>query len=303
MVRVTSRIAGSVLTLAVALGLTLAVAAAPVNEATAPKGAETPAEKVRKDLDKVVSIEVAEQPLTLAVNQLRDQSRVNIVVDKFTLNQMGIDPEAVPVSVNLKDVKLRTALRTILAGQNLSFAVVGDTVVVSTDDVCMHRQMRQRVSVDVDKGELGASLRKLARETGTNLVIDPKVAKEAQAPVSLQLDDVPLDTAVRLMTEMAGLKAVRVGNVLFVCSKAQAAEMRQDPDFAPGGNPGVPGTDVPVPVPVPRGIGGGIQILPGIMPGGAPGLPAQPVPPPAEQKPEKPVDPSVPPAPPARERT
>jgi type II secretory pathway component HofQ len=220
---------------------TLTLGAAPLAEPTAPKGT-TPAEVVRKELDKSVSIEISDQPLTLAMNQLRDQSKVNIVVDKFTLMQMGIDPEQMPVSANLKDVKLRSALRTILTPHNLSFAVVGDTLLVSTDDACMHRQMRQRVNVDVEKGDLATTLRKLARETGTNLIIDPKVNKEAAAPVTMQLDDVPLDTAVRLMTAMAGLKVVRIGNVMFVCSKEQAAELRQDPDLMGpgGGNPPPP---------------------------------------------------------------
>src|SRR5205823_2547035 len=62
--------------------------------------------------------------------------------------------------------------------------------------------------------------------------------KEAKAEVSLQVEDVPLETAVRLLSEMAGLKPVRVGNTLFVTRKEIAAEMRNDPDFAPQGQPG-----------------------------------------------------------------
>ena len=44
--------------------------------------------------------------------------------------------------------------------------------------------------------------------------------------MSLQLEDVPLETTVRLLVEMAGLKPVRVGNALFVTKKEVAAEMR-----------------------------------------------------------------------------
>src|SRR5438067_1399862 len=56
-------------------------------------------------------------------------------------------------------------------------------------------------------------------------------AKEAKMEVSLQMEDVPLETAVRLLSEMAGLKPVRVGNVLFVTTKANATEMRADPEL------------------------------------------------------------------------
>lgn len=262
-----------------ALGLTLSGRAAPVEE-PATKTADSPAEKVRKDLEKPVTVDLAEQPLNLAMNQLRETTKVNIVVDRNTLNQMGIDPDSLPVTENLKDVKLRTALRQILAKHNLSFAVVGDSVLVSTDDMCMHRQMRQRVQVDFEKAELATALRKLAKETGTNVLIDPKVVKEAATPVTMQLDDVPYEMAVKLMTEMAGLKAIRLGNVLFVCSKEKAAEMRQDPDFAPNPNgpngpfpPGIEFPGGPRFFPGGAGIGGGVQILPGVVP--APnGIPA-----------------------------
>ena len=67
--------------------------------------------------------------------------------------------------------------------------------------------------------------------------MDARAEKEAQGAVSLQLQDVPLETAVRLLAEMAGLKPVRVGNTLFVTRKELAAEMRNDPDFAPPPGP------------------------------------------------------------------
>ena len=43
----------------------------------------------------------------------------------------------------------------------------------------------------------------------------------------------PLETAVRLLSEMAGLKPVRVGNALFVTKKEVAAELGADPDLNP----------------------------------------------------------------------
>src|SRR5262249_13800110 len=85
----------------------------------------------------------------------------------------------------------------------------------------------------VDGQQMVQAIKKLAAETGTNLLIDTRVMKEAQTAVTLQLEDVPLETAVRLMAEMVGLKPVRVGNVLFVTSKATAQEMRQDNEADP----------------------------------------------------------------------
>jgi hypothetical protein len=94
------------------------------------------------------------------------------------------------------------------------------------------------------------------------LLVDPRVSKEAQSPVTLQLDDVPLETAVRLMAEVSGLKAVRMGNVLFVTNKANAAELRAEPDLVP---PLKSSNADEVVVP---GIGAipGVKIAPGVVP-------------------------------------
>src|SRR6202030_450495 len=111
--------------------------------------------------------------------------------------QLGFLPEQSPsqVDLDLKDVKVRSALRAVLAPYGLGFAAVGDTVVVTTEDMAMLRQMRQRVSVDLDKVEFAAALKQISRATGVNLILDTRVEKDAGAKVSLQMEDVPLETA------------------------------------------------------------------------------------------------------------
>ena len=51
--------------------------------------------------------------------------------------------------------------------------------------------------------------------------------------MTLPLEDVPLETAVRLLAEMAGLKPVRVGNTLFVTKKEIAADLRRTTPRSP----------------------------------------------------------------------
>jgi hypothetical protein len=257
---------------------------APAASDTDAKKAETAAEKIKKALDQTVDLEV-DQPLHLAVAQLREQTKLNLVLDRQTLLNMGMDPEQTPVSVKLQNVKLRSGLRTLFGQFNLTYAIVGDTLLITSEDMAMLRQLRQRVNLDLDRVQFGTALKQLARDTGTNLLLDSRVHKESQAPVSLQLEDVPLETAVRLMAEMAGLKPVRMGNVLFVTSKASAAELRADPDLSPHA-PQVSGIDQlfinPAGVVVPGKIG--IGIAPGVPP-------AAPVPPPPqEDKPARPDD-------------
>ncbi len=184
-------------------------------------------ENMRQALDQPVTVKIDKQTLAAAVETLRQKTKINIVLDNPTIRQqLGFAPDQSPVQVqvDLKDVKVRTALRNILAPYNLSFAIIGDTVVVTTEDMAALRQMRQRVSVDLNKVELGEALRKLGRDTATNLIVDARAEKEAKTEVSLQLEDVPLETAVRLLADEAGLKPVRVGNALFVTKKDIAAK-------------------------------------------------------------------------------
>jgi hypothetical protein len=256
-----------------AAGLVLALAPAVLTAAPAAPDkdkADSPAVKVRTGLEQVISVEISEQPLDLALKQLHEQTKINFVLDRFTIQQLGFQPEQMPVNVKLKDAKTKSVLRAILTPYQLSYAIIGDTVVVSTDDMAMFKQMRQRINLDFEKEEFASALKKLSRETATNLLVDTRVAKEAKTEVTMQLEDVPLETAVRLMSEMAGLKPVRVGNVLFITSEATATKMRADPDLAqpvgprgqpmeimigPGGLPIQPGGVTPVAPPPAPGIG------------------------------------------------
>lgn len=196
--------------------------------------APTPFEKVRKDLNRFITIKIDKQPLSAAIDALREKSKINIVLDSLTIQQqLGFTPDQppTPVDVDFKDVPVRSVLREVLDPYGLTFIVIGDAVIVTTDEMAMMRQLRQRVNVDMDKVELATALRRMARDAGVNVILDSRIEKDALAKVSLQLEDVPLDTAVRLLAEMANLKPVRVGNVLFVTSKENANEMRNDPEL------------------------------------------------------------------------
>ena len=235
-------------TLAAGAVLAVAFSAAPLPAAPAAPDKDSKdktlnsVEKLRQQLDKPITIKLENMTLAAAVEQLRKQTKLNIVLDSLTIQQqLGIAPEQTPLTgpVDLKDVKVRTALRTLLSPYTLDYVPIGDTIVVTTEDMAMTRQLRQRISVDLDKAEFAAALKQIAHETATNLILDARFEKQAQAKVTLRLEDVPMETVVRLLAEMAGLKPVRVGNALFVTSKENAAEMRQDPDLAqpnPGAN-------------------------------------------------------------------
>ena len=231
---------------------------------------DSPAARIRKALDTPVNGDLQNLTLTQAVDRLAEQAKINIVLDRMTIMMRGVLPDEMPVNVKMPNAKLRVVLQRLLAQGNLSYVIDGDVLLITTEDVALQRQVRQRVSLDLDKVPFEQALKELAQDTGANLVLDPRFAAKAKEPVTLRLDEVPLEVAVRLMAEMVGLRSVRQANVLFVTSKEIAAELRKEEETV---NP-------PVPF-IPPFVGG----FGGVRAGPAPVVPV----------PAVPVDPPFPP--------
>src|SRR5947209_966752 len=250
------------------LAILLTVLAAPVPPAPEKPRPDAGQDAIRQALEQTLTLEFAEQPLPIALAQLSEQTKLNIVLDRASLMQQGQDPNELPVSVRLKDVKLRSGLRALLAQHNLGYASLGDALLVTTKDNAYQQQVRQHVNLDVDNQPLAAALKQLERATGTNLKLDPRTANAAQTKVTLQLEDVPLETAVRLLAELAGLKPVRLDNVLFVTTEERADKLR--PDATPAAVPASVAVERPAPAPAnppPAGVPG---VVPAVPPGGRP---------------------------------
>ena len=102
---------------------------------------------------------------------------------------------------------------------------------------------------------------------------ESRLKEKANAAVTLKLEDVPLETAVRLMAEVADLGAVRMNNVLFVTTPERAEKLRPNAD-----GPTQPGNNV---VPFPGGFNPPPGGLGGFGFGGVvPAIPVPPAPPP-----------------------
>lgn len=248
-----------------------------------PKGDNSP-EFIRKMLDARVNIEFAGIALNNALAQLSEDHKVNLVLDEAAVRAMGMEPNDIMLNCKIKDVKLRAGLRTMLAQYNLTVAIVGESVLVTTEDQAIYKQLKHRISVDYDNVPLGKALKELAQANGVNVVIDPRTnkTKASDAPVSLTVDDVPFEAVVRLMCEMGGLKPARMGNVIFVTTEDRADKLKDSDSLVPNPNiPGVPGGVPGFPGGIIPGLGGGVAPVPApavppIAPGVAPAPPAVP---------------------------
>jgi RNA polymerase sigma factor (sigma-70 family) len=96
-------------------------------------------------------------------------------------------------------------------------------------------------------------LPRLAETSGYNVVADPKAGEKLQTKITAQLRNVPVETAVRLLANMAGLSMVRLDNVFYVTTAENAKQMREeqrkiDADLLLGGRvetPTKPASDKP----------------------------------------------------------
>jgi type II secretory pathway component GspD/PulD (secretin) len=222
-------------------------------------------EKLRANLDKNITIDYNGQSLTDVLNHFRDKTGVPINIDQTALMQGVPVPDGNVGQVTLKatNEKASQILRKLLNAHQLCYILFEDSVLVTTEDMATMRQMRQRVSVDVEDIPFNKAVRNLAKNHGLNLVIDPKVMKQSEAPVSLQLENAGIETAVRLLAELANLKAVRMGNVMFVTTEEKAKKIREEEQHQLD-NPLSPNLPVPPPAIRVGGAFGGVMVPPAI---------------------------------------
>lgn len=269
--------------------------------ATTPQLPASSAEKMRQALDKTVTIDYTGQSLQDVLNHFRDRTGLPVTVDHnaFLMTGLNVDAPIGQVELKAKNEKAGAVLRKLLNNYRLNYVIFEDSLLVTSDEMVVIRQMRQRVSVNVEDVPLKKVVRELAKNHGVNLVIDPKVNVQAEAAVSLQVDNTGIETAMRLLAEMASLKAVRMGNVMFITTPEKAKTIREEEahQFDNPLNPNVPGMGIPPAFGMVGGFGGGM--LGGIAAPPirvAPAIPAQVAPPPIDL-PEPPAPPVKAPAP------
>ncbi len=257
--------------LAALFAVVLATPASAAPVPAEPKADDNAVLKARKALDLKITAKADGKTLYEAIELLKEVAKVDISLDATALQMLGMDPNQPVVKFDFKDVKLKDGLRTAFAAMNLRCGVTSTGIVVSTDEGLTVRQLRQLVNIDVEGKSLADALRGLADETGANVVIDPRAKKTAEEKITLKIDDVPLESAVRLAADVGGLAVIRMSNVLFVTTEARADKLRADADRPVGPTPGNPifGLD--------GGVGG--------FGGAIPPVQAVPVPPPAEVPP------------------
>lgn len=255
------------------------------------KSSESPAEKCRRVLGESTTLDWRGGSLQDALHHLEKKTGLVFRLDGSAAHpaialpgMFSPDGEQISITLQGRQEKLRVILNRFLRNHGLAYAVMADHVLVTSEDRAFSRQLQQRVDVEAKNRPARTALADLGRRTGINVVFDPAAAKLVAGSVDLHVEDVAAETALRLLAELAGARAERLGDVLFVTTADKAdgirraeASRRQDYQDGPVRNfpPGVIG-----------GFGG-MGVPPGVPPPLPPDLPVPPM-----------VDPAVPPAPP-----
>src|SRR6516162_5613880 len=141
-----------IVTALTALGLACGfLATAPVAQA---QGRTKDAAAIRKALDEKVTLDYNAQSLQDALDHLQQKTKIKFVVDNNAMMNGMMMPPGIPggpggpgggfpgqqVSLKIENGKVRTALSNILAPMHLSYFILSDSVLISTEDFGWQRQ-------------------------------------------------------------------------------------------------------------------------------------------------------------------
>jgi hypothetical protein len=148
----------------------------------------------------------------------------------------------------LKNVRLDAVLRKVLARvpceSGATYMLRDDLIEVTTRQAQAAEVWGEfngprlpLVNATLDKVPLEDALKDLAEQAEFNVLLDNRAGERGKTPVSARLRNLPLDTALRLLSDMADLRSVHIDNALYVTTKENAAAVEARLDKEKAGNP------------------------------------------------------------------
>jgi hypothetical protein len=200
--------------------------------------------ELRHLLDQPVRFAGFEDPKTTLSEALESlAARFNLSFDinehafkKADIKEVHKIEIASPNTIPAMNTRLGTALKKVLShvSPSVTYIIRDDKIEITTMEAIRKEFFADRpdgplpplVAGTFEKVPLQAALRELAH--AGNIVLDIRAAKEGETAVTADLVNVPLDTAVRMLADMAGLKVVPLDNVLYVTSKDNARLLMEE---------------------------------------------------------------------------
>jgi RNA polymerase sigma factor (sigma-70 family) len=194
---------------------------------------------------------------------LSEKFHVTFIVNAQAFERAGVGGGRIvadtPVNLSkMRGVTLATALRYLLDQLQGTYLIRKDHIEITTgdwkaieafgsralDDFQLAMPMINAVFRDVP---LDLALANLAEQSGKNVVLDPQVEeKQKKSPISARLLNTPVDAAVLVAADMAGLRPVTIGNVFYVTTRDNAQRLINEGSVKPvsGAKPVAPAKPV-----------------------------------------------------------
>jgi hypothetical protein len=118
----------------------------------------------------------------------------------------------------------------ITSGEFLHIEVYGIPMQRDPDPLPVYQTRLPLVYVEFEKRPLAEALKELATATETNVVLDARAEEFGKTLVTATLTNVPLDHAVLMLADMAGLKPVRIGKALYITTAENAVKLQKEQD-------------------------------------------------------------------------
>jgi hypothetical protein len=222
--------------------LSLMIWCAPAPASSQNKEKSTTANELRNKLAGRVTLDKgmdSNTPLKDAVEFLAERYDVPIIVDAAAFrndNQIDSVDEMQIRLPKMVGVKLSTVLRLLSAQVNGGYRIRSDHVEITTiqrmqAESWADREHRLAPTVDANfnKVPFEHALRELADSAGVGVVVDSLRAGETgKVNITATFDNVPVDTAVEVVANMAGMRAVAMDNLIYVTSPENAGSLREE---------------------------------------------------------------------------
>jgi hypothetical protein len=171
-------------------------------------------------------------PLRDALENLSERYNFSYIVDAVAFqNDLQIaDVENQPVKLaKLAGVRLHKVLQMLVA-QVQADVLVHDGIVEVLPATRLQGEevLKRRVDAAFAGRPINQALQELADRSGANIVLDNRLEEKATTQVSADLQAVPVQTVVRVLADMAGLRAVVLDNLIYVTSEQNAAKLEKE---------------------------------------------------------------------------
>ena len=95
----------------------------------------TSEQRIRDALtDDRTTLEFVDIPLSDIIAYLKDRHHIPIVFDDNPLKDAAIDPSALPVSINVQNLSLRSGMKMVLSKYNLAYLIQNEVLLITTKD-------------------------------------------------------------------------------------------------------------------------------------------------------------------------